>query len=236
MPMTRAVLITLALSLSGCSCETVMSKDVRTSGLYANLTADAPGDGQVFVKATLALGAGSLTSLELSEGDALLATVGSTARAMSRRSLFNATWYEASFDGDAAGTLVKVSFSRQIDTSAPESVIHLPTPFTFTAPTAGQSFPRTAGLTVTWSNSGQGDPLRLRANGTCIQSVDLELTTDPGSQALVAFQPSSGNEAKSCEVSLKMVRRRTGGVDPAYGKGGTFEATATRTLTITSTP
>jgi hypothetical protein len=235
MTLTRAVMISLALSLGGCACETVKSSDIKTSGLYAQLEADAPGDGKVNVKATLTLGAGSLTYLELAETDVLSATVGTTARAMSRQSLFGATWYQASFDGDAADTQLKVLFARHADTSAPDSHVTLPAPFAFTAPAARQAFPRTAGLTVTWSGSGQADPLRLSARGSCIQSIDTDLN-DTGTHPLVAFQPQSGSETKTCDVSLTLVRTRTGAVDPAYGKGGKFEATVTRSLTISSTP
>jgi hypothetical protein len=41
---------------------------------------------------------------------------------------------------------------------------------------------------------------------------------------------------KTCNVVITLVRTRTGSVDPAYGKGGTFKATATRTVTISSAP
>ena len=235
MKLTRVVLVAVTLSLGGCGCETVKSADIKTSGLYADLKADAAGDGQVKVKATLTLGSGSLTFLELSPGDTFTATVGPTSRALSRQSLLGSTWYEASFDGDAANTAVKIALLRGADTSAPESAVTLPAPFTFTQPVTGQAFSRSAGVTVNWSSAGP-DLLRLGAKGSCVQSVDVELPSDTGTHSFPAFVPASGSETKTCDVAITLVRVRTGSVDPAYGKGGAFEATVTRSVTISSKP
>ncbi len=220
----------------GLACESVKSEDLKTSGLYAQLEADAPGDGKLNVKATLTLGQGSLTYLALTPTDVLTATVGETARAMSRKAAFGTTWYEAGFDGDAAGTPVRVSLARSADTSAPESVVTLPAPFEFSSPPANAPFARSAGVTVTWDGSGGADPLQLTARGACIQPVELDLAGDTGTQTLMPFVASSSNETNTCSVSLTLVRRRVGTVDPAYGKGGVFRATVSRALLISSTP
>jgi hypothetical protein len=66
--------------------------------------------------------------------------------------------------------------------------------------------------------------------------VDAPLSSDTGTHSFVPFVGSSGNEGKACPVVITLVRTRSGTVDPAYGKGGAFKATVTRTLTINSTP
>ena len=223
-------------AIVGWGCESVKSEDLETSGLYALLEADAPGAGKLNVKATLTLGQGSLTYLELTPSDALTATVGETARAMSRKAAFGTTWYEASFDGDAAGTPVRVALSRAADTSAPESVVTLPAPLEFSSPLANTPFPRSGGVIVTWDGSGEADPLHLTARGSCIAPVDLDLTGDTGTQTLMPFVASSSNETNTCSVAVTLVRRRVGTVDNAYGKGGVFRATVSRALLISSTP
>ncbi|MDP3153675.1 MAG: hypothetical protein Q8N23_13435 [Archangium sp.] len=223
-------------AMVGLGCESVKSEDLETSGLYALLEADAPGAGKLNVKATLTLGQGSLTYLELTPTDALTATVGETARAMSRKAAFGTTWYEAGFEGGAAGTPVRVSLVRSADTSAPESVVTLPAPLEFSSPPANSPFPRSAGVTVTWGGSGEADPLHLTARGSCIAPVELDLTGDTGTQMLAPFVASSSNETSTCTVSVTLVRRRVGTVDPAYGKGGVFKATVSRALLISSTP
>ncbi len=223
-------------AIAGFGCESVKSNDLKTSGLYAELEADAPGAGRLNVKATLTLGPGSLTYLELTPTDALTATVGETARAMSRKAAFGTTWYEAGFDGDAGGTQVRVSLARQADISAPESAVTLPAPLEFRSPLANTPFPRSAGVTLTWNGAGEADPLHLTARGSCIEPIDLELTFDTGTQTLAPFVASSSNETNTCSVSITLVRRRVGTVDSAYGKGGVFRATVSRALVISSTP
>ena len=217
-------------------CQSLQSQDVDNSRLYARLEADAPGSGQVDVKATLLAGPTSATSFELVAPDALTATVGSTARALSRHSMLGSIWYDASFDGDDAGTQVTIALSRPSRTSAPESVVTLPAPFLFIRPAPGDSFSRGAGVTVTWSVSGDREPLRLTARGACIQPVEAQLEEDAGTFTFAAFTPSTGNKSETCVVEFTVVRTREGVVDPAYGKGGSFKATVTRALRVNSTP
>lgn len=235
MKLSSALLIT-SLSVTGCTCESVKSSDLKTSGLYALLEASAPGTGRVEVKATLTLGPGSLTYADLAAGDELTATLGSTARVMSRTSAFGATFYEAGFDGDAADTPLRISLSRMSDTSAPESAVTLPAPLAFVSPGASAVFSRATGLTVSWSGAGQGDPMRLSARGACITPVDTELSADSGTHTLSPFIAASGAPSDSCDVSIALVRTRLGRVDPAYGKGGVFRATVSRSVTVRSTP
>ena len=232
----RTAVSLACLSFASCTCESVKSNDIKTSGLYALLEANAPGTGQVDLKATLTLGQGSLTYLELAAGDALTATVGPTTRAMSRKAAFGATWYEAAFDGDAAETSLQIALTRQNDASAPESVVTLPAPFTFTAPMANASFPRSGAITLTWSGGGQADPMHVSARGACITSVDTDLSADSGTHTLAPFVAASGTPSDSCDVAIALVRTRLGRVDPAYGKGGVFKATVQRSLTVRSTP
>lgn len=194
----------------GCTCETVRSTDVKTSGLYADFDLDAPGE-------------------------ALSATWGATSRAMQKRSAFGATWYEASFDGDAEDTALTIRFMREAEVSAPESVVTLPPPFELTAPALGQSFPRGAPVTVSYTRAAS-DELKVSARGSCIETVERVLTGDTGAYTLPAFTASRGNESASCDVQVAVVRARKGRVDPAYGLGGDFTATVSRAVTIRSTP
>lgn len=226
----------LSIAVVGLGCESVKSNDLKTSGLYAELEVDAPGTGKVNVKATLKLGQGSLTYLDLTPTDSLTAAVGATTRAMSRESAFGTTWYQAGFDGDAAGTSVRVSLTRQADTSAPESVVTMPAPFSFRSPVVNAPFPRSGGVTVMWDGSGEADAMKLTARGSCIQPVELQVTGDTGTQVIAPFVVSSGNDTSTCSVSITLVRSRLGTVDPAYGKGGVFKATVSRALVISSTP
>ncbi len=235
---TRLLLATAVLSLAGCTCETVDSGDIKTSGLYADLEADATGNGRTSLKATLTLGPGSLTYLRLEEGETLVATSGTTSKTMSRTSLFGATWYETEIAADAADTPFTIALTRVSDTSAPASTVTLPAPFTILAPTANQVVSRAGGpLALTWQAAGSTDELRLGASGPCIESVpEAALTGDSGSHQLAAFQAKENEAATTCNVTLTLRRVRRGTVDPAYGKGGAFTARVMRQVTVSSTP
>lgn len=234
MKLSRVVLGAMGVAIAGCSG--VVSEDLATARLYAELLAEETGGGQVKTKATLSVGPGSLTFLQLSAGDLLTATVGPTARAMTPRSALGVIWYEADFEGAPAGGAVKISLLRQRDSSAPESVATLPQGFEFSGPTANTTVPRTGGMTASWSNPGKDDPMRISARGSCIQPVDAALASDTGSHRFDPFLPTSGNESLTCDLLITLVRTGEGTVDPAYGKGGVFTATASRTLTLSSTP
>ena len=232
----RSFLLGASLCVAGCTCESVKSNDIKTSGLYALLEASAPGTGRLEVKATLTLGPGSLTYLELASGDELTATVGSTARAMTRTASFGATWYEAAFDGDTAETPVKIELRRISDTSAPESAVTLPAPFALASPGANTVVSRATSTPISWTGAGQGDPMHLSARGSCITSVDTDLSSDSGNYTLAPLVAASGAPSDTCDVSIALVRSRLGRVDPAYGKGGAFKATVSRAVIVRSTP
>jgi hypothetical protein len=235
--MSRLLVATFALTLAGCGCETVDSSSVKTSGLYADLEAEAAGDGRTKLKASLKLGQGSLTFLELAEGDTLIASSGGTDRTMSRTSLFGATWYVADFTADAADTAFSIALQRTSDTSAPSSTVTLPAPFSFVAPAASTQVPRSgSGLRVTWQLASSGDGMRISASGSCIESVSEVTIADSGAHDFAAFRARQDENNTTCPVTITLERRREGTVDPAYGKGGAFVAKVSRKLTVSSMP
>jgi hypothetical protein len=233
-------LITAAatLSVGACTCESVSSENVKTSGLLADFEATASGDGKTGVKATLRMSRTSLTFVELSGGDVLTASAGGAPVTMDRRRLLGSTWYEAELPTDIAGTVVRVAFTRAAETSAPESSVSLPASFTLTAPTENQSVSRAAGpLLVSWQGGGQSDELRLGASGSCIDTLtETVLPTDSGSHQLAAFTARKNQETSSCDVTVTLKRVRRGTVDPAFGLGGDFTASVVRQVRMTSTP
>ncbi|MFZ5440562.1 MAG: hypothetical protein ACOZQL_11175 [Myxococcota bacterium] len=239
MKLLRVTLGAVLLSLGGCTCETVNSSDIKTSGLYADLEVTADGTGRSAAKATLTLGAGSLTFLELASGDSLTVRSGTDSKAMSRRSLLGSTWYEAELTGEEANKAFTVSLTRANDTSAPSSSVTLPAPFSLTAPMASQTFSRAGSgqVVVAWAPSGLADAMHVAASGSCIESIpDADLNADQGQYTLPAFRARQGEDSTTCSVVITVTRTRKGSVDPAYGKGGDFTATVKRTVTISSAP
>ncbi len=231
----RLPLAAASATLGGRAAETVKSADIKTSGLAAHLEAEALGTGHVTVRAALLLGADSQAWVELSPADALAATVGTTTLPLKPHASLGATWYETEFDGDAAGTPVTVSLTRQFGVSATQSAVALPAPIVFLAPPPGVEVSRTQGLSLAWRNADRGT-LHLTAMGPCIQRVEVDLEGDAGLSTLPAFIASPGNETTRCNVVVSLARSTRGTVDAAWGKGGEFEAVASSTLTVNSGP
>jgi hypothetical protein len=134
---------------------------------------------------------------------------------------------------------IQVSFLRDGDTSAPNSDVTLPAPFTLTAPAAGTAFSRTSqAVTVTWSGSGATDPLTWQITGNCIVSQLGKQASDVGTLTIAAgaIQPRANQGADNCAAEIRFFRTRAGTVDPAYGEGGQLQARQTRAISILSTP
>jgi hypothetical protein len=158
---------------------------------------------------------------------------------MSKTEILGAINYSAHFTGaDAADTHYVINLTRASDTSAPNSNVTLPAPFTIAAPTSAASFSRASdSITVSWSAAGSSDKMALAVSGGCINEYDQVLTGDSGTATI-----SSGSlknlvdGSQNCQVTLKLSRQRSGTLDPAYGYGGSIVAAQVRSVTFQSTP
>jgi hypothetical protein len=240
--------IWIAPCLVACAaCQSISSSDVKTQGIYADLTASSDGM-TTSVEAHLKTG-GSLsnTYLDLQNGDSLTAYAGNDTAPMNRNAVLGDVWYSASFNAGMGGTMVRIDFERSHDAmtmqclggSAPNSIATLPDPFTLTAPTSGATFSRASGsIQVTWSESGASDPLTYSVSGPCILPLTGQ-TADTGSLTIAGGQIHPLQQqgvASSCAINISLSRSRSGRVDSAFGEGGSFGATQTRQVTVQSTP
>lgn len=232
----------LGLGLLACA-ESVDSGDVKTSGMYANILATRGDDGKTLVEAALRVGGeNSNTYVNLTGEDKLVATLGETEQDMVEAGFTedNWVWYQANFEASNTATAVNVAFKRaEGDESALENKVTLPAPFALTAPDANASFSReTDTITVTWDESGSDDTMILRAKGDCINTYEKALSGDPGTYAINAgdLKTNDADADKTCKVTLELVRRAAGSIDPAFGEGGLFYGRQLRTLEISSKP
>lgn len=239
------ILVASAAGLGGCAHTS--SSDVATDALYADMAVSADGSGQTI--ATAALKVGGATSndfLDLSNTDTLVATADSSnQQTMVREEALGAVWYQAIFAVDSAGTLFQIAFNRQPNSnmpnpvSAPDSHVTLPAPFAITAPAQNAQYSRASDpVTVTWSGSGQTDPMSYVATGDCVEALSQTISSDSGTLTIPAgtIVPHSGQGATSCTVTIKIYRSRAGTIDPAYGKGGKISGTQVRSIDILSKP
>ncbi len=220
------------------ACSKTESTDIRTSGIYASITAATLGDGTTSVTTTLFLGNPiNLNFVELAGADELLARHAGMEKVMIESELFNVVGYGAQFQADAEGEQFEVAFLRADDVSAPSSIATLPAKFTLG--TGPASAARSAALTVSWSPAGSADIMSWVAEGDCIERASGTFTGDTGTGAIAAttIKKREGQEVPdSCQVTLSVSRSRLGVLDVHYGKGGYIAGVQTRRMMFTSMP
>jgi hypothetical protein len=235
-------LTTLAAGLFTTGCSNTASNNVTTDGIYADLSVTADGSGSTVASASLRVGGvTSNTFLDLDPSDSLVAYAGSQSSPMSRNELLGAIWYDATFALDSSNLPVKIAFLRtaQGAVSAPNSTATMPADLVVTGPVQDTSFSRSAdAVTVTWSGSGQSDPLTWSITGDCVVGQFVNPISDSGTLTIPAgaIQPQQNQGANSCQATITLTRTRAGVLDPAYGEGGSMVAKQVRTVRILSAP
>jgi hypothetical protein len=225
----------LALVLGGCT--TVESDNILTSGMYADLSARAGGDGTTQISATLYLGNPiNLNFVDLTGGDQLQASYGDQVQVMSETIILNIVGHGATFQSDNEDDEFVIDFVREVDAGAPASIVALPAPFEINPIVASRS--RAASLDFGWDNS-TSDSMRWSASGDCIDSAGATIGTDEGTVTIAAstLQKRQGaTVANECPVTVTIIRTRLGELDTHFGEGGSVVGEQQRTLTFNSTP
>lgn len=231
---TLGLLALAAFPAIACT-QTVDSSDVRTSGVYADMSVLAKGNGSSDVSVGLKVGgASSNTYLVMKNADKLTATDGTDTKTLSR----SGDYYQTTFGVDAGDTLFTIAFMRgPNDTNAPDSNVTLPPPFTLAGIAAGQTVSRQAGFTAAWDPSAAGDRMRSSLDGDCLFRTDKSFA-DTGTVTISGtdFNVQSGQEQATCQVTFCVERFRNGTLDPAYGDGGVIDATQQRCVAVNAGP
>jgi hypothetical protein len=225
--------------LAGAGCAKTPSDDVLTSGIYADIDAQADGDGSTLVTATLYVGAPeNLDFVEIDGTDQLFAIFDSAQVAMTQVELGNIVGHQASFANDAEGDEFVVDFMRTVDAGAPMSVATLPAPFTFgDTPTAAS---RAADLTLTWTSDDSADDMTWSATGECIaDATGAVAAADTATMLTIPANTLIGAGSgvpDSCTITVQVARTQQGTLDPGYGQGGTIVGVQARSVQLTSNP
>jgi hypothetical protein len=231
--MNLALVGCFALGAVGCT-ETVESTDIRTSGIYPEITVQANGSGSSTVTVKLKVGGSdSNTFLELTGDDTLEATVGDETKTLDETGSYT---YRASFNEDAEGTEFIIGFIRgDGDDSAPASTVVMPAPFDLTLG-ATEASRADDDLEYTWDPAGSGD-MDWELEGDCIQRDDGS-TPDDGSNRIAAgsIETFESDAEETCTVALNLVREQGGNIDDAFTEGGRIVARHVRGKSFTSAP
>jgi hypothetical protein len=224
----------LGLLLSSACTETVDSKNIRTGGISALITANATSDAATTVTAQLKVGGpNSNTYVDLSNGDSIFASANGDRKEMEAQGTGT---YEIDFNVAAADTEFIVDLRRDADDDAPASIGKLPGPFSFQIPNMNTS--RAQEITITWSPSGTTDEMTLQLSGTCIFQRTIEIPGDTGSHVISAgtLVSTNANKPETCDLTAEMKRIRKGEADTAYDSQSSFILTQTRSAKFTSAP
>jgi hypothetical protein len=218
-------------------CAKIASNDVKTSGMTADITAVADGNGTTSIGATLYVGdPANLDFVMVDSPDTLFAEFGTEQQAMALNELGNIVSYSASFGDDTEGDQFTVDFSRASgDVSAPSSVATLPTEFTLDAPPTSAS--RATDLVVTWTSADDPNPMQWNASGGCIDSASGAITVGASTLTISANTLIQAGSAAptSCTVTVTIQRNEMGTLDPAFGGGGVV-GIQQRSFELTSNP
>lgn len=235
--MIRSLSCSLALVCLVAGCvqeEDVNSGDLRTSGMYAELTVTNSGDGTNLVVAVLRAGGSGGNTVQLTGGDKLVARSGTQELEMTDRGSSGHHEYTATLTGNTAGQEIIVALDRGGEGDAMASSVLLPAPLDLASPVEDAAFDRTDTLEVQWAPTAP-DSMTFDLDGTCIRGTSVALPSDTGSYEVpdTALKVRTDSEtAGTCRATITLTRTRNGTVDKAFGEGGSFEARQVRTVGI----
>jgi hypothetical protein len=208
------------------ACSDIKSSALNTSGIHADISAMVE-DNQTKVEVILRAGAeNSTTYVELETGDSLEATDGTDTNILGHSSFGVFHSYNATFSTTDPDTEFTISLLRESETEAPLSIAELTEDFTLTTPADGAVHSRQEPLIISWeAENPDNETLYLEASGTCVFSITKELSLSDGSYTINSSDFDSINEEEaqeSCQFDIKLERRKTGSLDPAFGSGSIF--------------
>jgi hypothetical protein len=219
----------------GCTLEEVGSDAIRTKGIYAEMLAIAPGDGQTIVRANLTVGGSSGTRVRLAGEDRLVAEAADDVQELWRRGRGQ---YEVSLV-DEASREVTVRLERGEEDDAAQGSALLPEPFGMQLETAAAGgINRSTPAIVSWQDPGPDDSrLDWSVDGDCIWP-DSGVTPDDGVMTLLtdSVQVRPTQVGAECEVRLTLDRVNVGEVDALFVPGSSFRAIQRRSVSFISTP
>ena len=233
--------VTLGLCTVLSACNTVNSKDLKTSGITADITIDG-SSSQTSVTAFLSTGSGlGADPVNLDPGDTLSTSDGTNSQVMVKASNGK---YITSFPGNTSKPYT-VSLTRNADVDAPNTAVTLPAPFTINSPTANQTFVSNAPIPLTWSPAAGSGTLKTNHSVDCTDNTGATLSSNSASYTisntgntsitLSMPTPSPGTTLASCSAIITLKLSTNGTVDPAYGSGS-IVGRQTRSVSILVTP
>jgi len=233
------------------ACADVDSKDIRTSGIYAEISVRAQDDtAHVFARLRTGRALDNDTVL-LSPGDQLSASVSGRSIPLYET---ETEAYSGVLENVSGGSEIFVKFTRIDDVDAPNTRAILPEEFDISAPSPAETYNAGESITVVWS---PGDP-----SNTVSVSYSLDCTVydangipsgaaygrgysvaDSGTHTASINQilnvvGTQDNLVRgvSCPLEVAVKRINDGTLDNAFTKGGTISAIRERSVLVNVIP
>ena len=208
------------------ACSDVKSSGVNTSGIHADITGLVE-DGKTKIEVVMRVGGeNSLTYVELEGGDTLEASDGTNTQELSHSSFGASHKYTTNFDLIDPGSEFLVSFKRELEDSAPNSLITLSNLFTTTSPVSNDVVSRSSPFTISWTvEDDTEDEITITIESSCIMgSFEDTVNTQVGSYTINPsdWDVSEGEESESCSADVILTRLKAGSLDPAFGSGSVY--------------
>lgn len=241
--LTTSVALVLLLIAA---CADTESENVKTEGVHAEIEVSADGSGNTDIDAQLEVGSrGELaTQLDLSNGDALVAYANGEEQTLTKVEELLGIHYVTTFNFDSSNIEFRIALLRNNDTSAPNSTVLLPDPFTITAPNNNATYARNADIVTTWDPGFSNFSMKIAydlycSDGSFVSKLQTQraISSDSGQYSInvaellnpYANHPST---QAGCDVDITVSRTRYGNLDPNYGEGGYIRASQQRTVSV----
>lgn len=226
----------------GCNSESVESEDIQTSGIWAKMDVDAREDQRSRVVVELNVGGEYGTNVELSDGEYLEVEAGGVVKRLDEDTDILDIDYQAYMNTVESDTLFTIRFYRSNGENIVNSSARLPDSFDIITPQDNAQFELSENLLLTWTPNRDGQSVHLHSSVTCTNtdgnrtssatSFDIDddgqYEYDISSNNLFANGTSGLNTSVLCDLDLRLERRGSGVIDPAFDSGGKFRIIQSR--------
>ena len=208
------------------ACSDVKSSGVNTSGIHAEIMGLVEKDSTKIEVVMRVGGENSLTYVELDAGDSLEASDGSNTQELAHSSFGATHKYTATFDLIEPGSEFLVSFKRELEESAENSLVVLSGAMTITQPSEGDVASRSEPFTIEWTTEDdESDQLEIRVESSCLLgSFEAVIDVQVGSYTINPTDWDIDEEdlTESCPTDVILTRLKAGTLDPAFGSGSVY--------------
>ncbi len=233
------------------ACADVDSKDIRTSGIYAEIHIRAQ-DSSAHVLTRLRTGSAlDNDTVLLSAGDQLSASVSGRSVPLYET---ESQGYGGVLDNVAGGSEIIVKLTRMNGIDAPNSRATLPKEFDITAPAPTATYNAGESITVAWSPSDSSNTVSVSYSLDCREYDEIGIPSgaaygrtysiaDSGTHTALIDEILNvvGTQDKlvrgvSCPMEVAVERTNYGTLDNALTKGGTISAKREMSVLVSVTP